>query len=240
MRHDVSLTHEERRNRVALLVCLLACGAFPLAMLAVRVTVSDQLSYSFLVWNLFLAGLPVLFALGVETALRQGRLAIAGVLGAGWLLLFPNSPYLVTDLIHLQERPPAPLWFDALILVSAAVAGLLAGFVSLHLVQGAVSGRWGTAVGWVGAVAILGLSGFGMYLGRFARFNSWDLLTQPGALMRNVRAAADPTYDRRALTVTALFSSFLLVTYATVELLGRIGPGAATGPPAAATDPRPR
>lgn len=233
MGHHVSSTHEELRNRVALLVCLLACGSFPLAMLAVRVTVSDQLSYSFLVWNLFLAGLPVVFALGLEAAMRRDHLVVAGVLGAGWLLLFPNSPYLVTDLIHLQERPPAPLWFDALILVSAAVAGLLAGFVSLHLVQGAVTSRWGPVIGWVGAVAILGLSGFGMYLGRFARFNSWDLLTRPGTLLRDVRTAVDPTYDRRALAVTALFSSFLLVTYATVELLGRIGPGTAsatTGP----------
>jgi uncharacterized membrane protein len=81
----------------------------------------------------------------------------------------------------------------------------------------------------MGAVAILGLSGFGMYLGRFARFNSWDLLTQPGTLMHNVRGAVDPTYDRRAMAVTALFSSFLLVTYATVELLGRIGPTASGG-----------
>jgi uncharacterized membrane protein len=240
MRRDLSLTEVERRNRVALLACLLASGAFPLMMLAVRVRVSDQLSYAFLVWNLFLAGLPVLFALGAETALRHGRRVAAGVLGVGWLLLFPNSPYLVTDLIHLRERPPAPLWFDALILVSAAVAGLLAGFVSLHLMQGAVARLWGTAAGWLTAVAVLGLSGFGVYLGRFARYNSWDVLTRPRTLLYDVRAAVDPTSDRRAIAVTALFSSFLLVTYATVELLGRIGPGPAARAATTAALPEPR
>jgi uncharacterized membrane protein len=202
-------------------------------MLAVRVTVSDQLSYAFLVWNLFLAGLPVLFALGSETALRHGRRVGAGVLGVGWLLLFPNSPYLVTDLIHLRERPPAPLWFDALILVSAAVAGLLAGFVSLHLMQGAVARLWGAVAGWLTAVAVLGLSGFGVYLGRFVRYNSWDVLTRPRTLLY-------PASDRRAIAVTALFSSFLLVTYATVELLGRIGPGPARGAAPTAGLPEPR
>jgi uncharacterized membrane protein len=225
----LSLTTREVRNRVALLACLLACGAFPLAMLAVRVTVSARMSYAFLVWNLFLAGLPVLFALGSEAALRHRHMVTAGVLGAGWLVLFPNSPYLVTDLIHLREQPPTPLWFDALILVSAAVAGLLAGFVSLHLVQGAVSRIWGVAAGWVVAVAVLGLSGFGVYLGRFARYNSWDLLTRPRTLLYDVRSAVDPTADGRAIVVTVLFSSFLLVTYATVELLGSIGPGPGVG-----------
>lgn len=218
------LTTDERRTRVALLGCLLACGAFPLVMLAARATVSDQLSYTFLVWNLFLAGIPVLLALGFETALRHRREVLAAVAGVGWLLFFPNSPYIVTDLIHLRERPPTPLWFDALILVSAAVAGLLAGFVSLNLVQSAISVRWSRVWGWVVAVVVLGLTGFGVYLGRFARSNSWDVLTQPRSLLYDVGSSVGPQGDGRAVVVTALFSTFLLFSYATVRLLGGIGP----------------
>jgi uncharacterized membrane protein len=218
------LSPDERRTRVALLACLLACGAFPLVMLAARTTVSDQLSYTFLVWNLFLAGIPVLLALAFETALRHRRELVAAIVGVGWLLFFPNSPYLMTDLIHLQERPPTPLWFDALILVSAAVAGLLAGFVSLHLVQSAVGVRWSRAWGWVVAVTVLGLSGFGVYLGRFARYNSWDVLTRPRSLLYDVGSSVGPSGGGRAVVVTALFSSFLLCSYATVRLLSGIGP----------------
>ena len=130
---------------------------------------------------------------------------------------------------HLRDRPPNPQLFASLILVSAAVAGLLAGFVSLHLVQGAVRTRWGDAWGWVVAVTVLGLSGFGVYLGRFARNNSWDLLTRPRSLLYEVQAAVPATGNTRPVVVTVLFSSFLLVSYATIELMTRIGSSADHG-----------
>lgn len=218
-----SLTRTEKRDRLILLGCLLACGAFPVAMLVARSAVSEQLSYGFLVWNLFLAGLPVLFALVVDWAWRAGRRTLGAVFWALWLVVFPNSPYVVTDLIHLRERPPTPLWFDALILGSAAVAGLLAGFVSLHLVQAAVSRRRGAVWGWTMAIAVLGLTGFGVYLGRFARFNSWDVFTRPRTLLYNAGSVVTAGDSARAVVVTALFSSFLIVTYATIEMLTRIG-----------------
>ncbi len=219
-----ALTQRELRDRAVLLGCLLACGAFPIAMLVARSTVNQQLSYGFLVWNLFLAALPVPLALVVDWASRHRRSALGVASWVVWLLLFPNSPYLVTDLIHLEEHPPTPLWFDALILVSAAVAGLLAGFVSLHIVQAAVTRRWGGRKGWAMAVLVLGLTGFGVYLGRFARFNSWDLLTRPRHFLYDVGSAVTARDSPRAVVVTVLFSSFLIVTYATVEMLGRISP----------------
>lgn len=217
-----TLGRDELRVRVVLLGCLMACGAFPVAMLVARSTVSQQISYGFLVWNLFLAGVPVLLALVVETAWRHDRRVLGAVFWVAWLALFPNSPYLVTDLIHLREQPPTPLWFDALILGSAGIAGLLAGFVSLHLVQAAVSRRRGAAWGWVMAVAVLGLSGFGVYVGRFARFNSWDLLTRPRTLLYDIGSTVTVEDTPRAVVVTALMASFLIVTYVTIEMLTRL------------------
>ncbi len=224
MEDDPRLSPSERRDRAVLLAALLACGAFPVAMLLLRIRTSDQLTYSFLMWNLFLAGLPVLLALAVETAWRHGRRVVGAVAWCGWLLVFPNSPYLVTDLIHLRERPPTPIWFDALILVSAAVAGLLAGFVSLHLVQGVVAGRFGEVWGWVMALGVLGITGFGVYLGRFVRLNSWDVLTRPRGLLYDVGASVSPFDNPRAVAVTVLFSSFLIVSYVTIEMLARLTP----------------
>ena len=84
------------------------------------------------------------------------------------------------------------------------MAGLLAGFVSLHLVQSAVSTRWSQAWGWLIAVVVLGLSGFGVYLGRFARYNSWDVLTRPRALVYDVGSSVGPSGGGRAVLVTAL------------------------------------
>lgn len=217
-----ALGREELKVRVVLLVCLMACGAFPVVMLVARSTVSRQISYGFLVWNLFLAGVPVLLALAVEAAWRHDRRILGAAFWVAWLLLFPNSPYLVTDLIHLREQPPTPLWFDALILGSAGIAGLLAGFVSLHLVQAAVSRRRGAAWGWVMAVTVLGLSGFGVYVGRFARFNSWDVLTRPRTLLYDIGSTVTVDDTPRAVVVTALMASFLIVTYVTIEMLTRL------------------
>lgn len=221
-----ALDRGEFRARVALLACLLACGAFPLAMLTVRTAVSDELTYPFLLWNLFLAGLPVPLALLAETAARHRRWITFTGFFIAWLLLFPNSPYLVTDLIHLRSRPPIPLWFDALILVSAAVAGLLAGFVSLHLVQAAITRRLDMFWGWLIAVMVLGLSAFGVYLGRFVRLNSWNVLSRPRTILYTAGSAVAVTDTPRAVIVTALFSAFLMVSYATIELLTMVAPSA--------------
>ncbi|MCB1272288.1 MAG: DUF1361 domain-containing protein [Microthrixaceae bacterium] len=217
------LSRGELRSRAVLLGALLATGVFPVAMLVARTAVARQISYRFLLWNLFLAGLPVLFALGVDAASRRGRTVGAMVLGLGWLLVFPNAPYLLTDLVHLREVPPSPLWFDALILGSAAIAGLLAGFVSLHFVQEVVSARLGQARGWVMSLGVLGLTGFGVYIGRFARFNSWDVFTRPRTLLYDVGSTVALEDTPRALVVTALVASFLMVTYVTIEMLTRVG-----------------
>lgn len=224
MATEVTLDRTERWTRVALALCLLACGAFPLVMMAARIAVSDEFSYPFLGWNLFLAAVPVPLAAVVEAAGRRGMGLTAGAGFVAWLLAFPNSPYLVTDLIHLREQPPIPLWFDALILVSAAVAGLLAGFVSLHLVHAAVTRRFGVWAGWTMATVVMGLSAFGVYLGRFVRLNSWDAFSRPRTLMYSVRSAVAVQDTPRAVLVTALFSAFLIVTYATIELLGAVAP----------------
>lgn len=218
-----ALGQQEFRARVALLGCLMACGAFPVVMLVARSTVSRQISYGFLVWNLFLAGVPVLLALVVDAAWRHDRRVLGAVSWVAWLFMFPNSPYLMTDLIHLREQPPTPLWYDALILGTAGIAGLLAGFVSLHLVQAAVTRRVGATWGWVMAVVVLGLSGFGVYVGRFARFNSWDVLARPRRLLYDVGSDVAAGDTPRAAVVTALLASFLIVSYVTIEMLTQVG-----------------
>lgn len=210
--------------RVGVGASLILCAAFPVALLALRARAVDELSYAFLVWNLFLAGIPVLFALVADWSWRSGR-KVAAVLALGlWLLFFPNAPYLVTDLIHLRERPPAPLWFDALILGSAGVAGLLAGFASLRIVQVLAERRWRPATSWTFVLAVLFASGFGVYLGRFGRFNSWDVLTRPRELLYDAVAGGDPLSSRRAVAVTLLFSGFLIVGYLSVVALSALRP----------------
>lgn len=141
-------TSNEVRARAIILGALFLAALLPMGILAVRVNRFDALTFGFLGWNLFLAGVPVALASLAELSWRfRKRVMTVGLL-IGWLAFFPNAPYITTDLIHLRERPPVPVWFDALILTSAALAGLLAGFVSLYLVHQMAEARFGVRWGW--------------------------------------------------------------------------------------------
>ena len=161
----------------------------------------------FLPWNLFLAWVPWLAARGLSGA--RSRLA-AIALGAVWLLFLPNAPYLVTDLVHLRPRPPAPLSYDVLMFASFALAGCALGWGSIELVHARIARAYGRASAAAAVVLVAFLTGFGVYLGRFLRWNSWDLLARPGAVVSDALGAlADP----RALGFTALFAAFVGAGY---------------------------
>ncbi|MBA3339953.1 MAG: DUF1361 domain-containing protein [Geodermatophilaceae bacterium] len=216
-------TSSEIQARAVALGALLLAALFPVGILAFRMARFDALTYSFLVWNLFLAGIPVAFAVLAELAWRcQRRFLTIGLLG-GWLAFFPNAPYITTDLVHLRERAPVPVWLDALILTSAALAGLLAGFVSLHIVQQMAEDRLGMRWGWALCATVLTVASFGVYVGRFARFNSWDLLTAPHEILYDVTGrVADPLSGLTALAVTLSFTALQLVSYVVIRSLGRL------------------
>lgn len=187
-----------------------------LAFVAVRWRYSGFPFYLFLVWNLFLAWMP-LAAAWMVLKLRGllPRLAV----GSLWLLFLPNAPYILTDLLHLGRAPGAPLWFDLLLLLTYALTGLLLGFVSLAMLQNAVTGRYGQAAGWLFAISSLALSSYGVYVGRFLRWNSWDLLLRPGAVLGDTaRLLGDPRPWLFSLALAGLLSA----SYALFALLPRL------------------
>jgi len=179
--------------------------------------VSGAPTHDFLLWNLFLAWIPLPLAAGAYAAQRLGfGLPVLVPLLVGWLLFFPNAPYIVTDLIHfgeLNRRIPAEL--DLAILIVAASAGLLVGFASLYVVQRVIGRRYGLAASRASVAAVLLLSSLGVYLGRVLRWNSWDAFTDPTGILADVSTRlAHPFAFREAWLGIAIFAAFLLVTYA--------------------------
>jgi uncharacterized membrane protein len=181
------------------------------ALLSFRFYWSGHTWFSFMVWNLFLAAIPLGFA---ALLAKTNRWRLAAPLIAGWLLFFPNAPYVLTDLLHLRERGGVPIWYDLLMLLSFALVSLWMGFQSLHLVQNWIARKTSPLMAWSFVGISLMLSGFGIYLGRFLRWNSWDIVSNPMALLGDIWARfADPLSHGRTWGVTLGFGGLLLVAY---------------------------
>lgn len=210
-------------------LALAAASAGCVGMALARGVFSGQRALGWMSGNLFLAWVPLGFALAIRGLLDSPRVGrrgwrLAGC-AAGWFFFFPNAPYLVTDLVHLKPRPPVPLWFDVLLLMAFASVGLLVGYVSLFLLEDAVARRRGARAGRGFALGMLALSSFGVYLGRFERWNSWDVLRHPMALLRNSLRTANPFAGPKALVFCAALTFFLVAGYAALGGLRRAGGG---------------
>ncbi len=193
-----------------LAIAAIAC-VWCLSVLAFRFYWSNHTYFAFMGWNLFLAAIP----LGSAVLLAKvDRWRFGAPLIAGWLLFFPNAPYVLTDLLHLRLRSGVPLWYDLLMLLSFALVSLWLGFQSLHMVQMWVARKTSRLMAWSFVGVSLLLSGFGIYLGRFLRWNSWDIVSNPMALLGDIWVRfADPLSHGRTWGVTLGFGGLLLVAY---------------------------
>lgn len=214
---------ERRFTFVAL--SLLAASLVSIGALALRIDKTHSSHYLFLVWNLFLAWIPLIAASFAFVLSRQRVGAGAGVLIVVWLLFFPNAPYMLTDFVHLSERSAiSPVWYDALMLSSFAWTALMLGFVSLFLIHAIVGRRASAAVGWVVVACVLGLASIGIYLGRFAHFNSWDAVTKPRLVLSYIRHETDsPIHDPKMLAALLALTVALFVGYLVVYALSALG-----------------
>lgn len=207
-----------------LTVFSLLCGAtlLSLGLFRVRTILSGTLDYVFLVWNIFLAWVPLGLA-HTATVFSWRRkyilisLPFAAIL---WLLFFPNAPYILTDLQHLGHlKPGIPVWFDVLLLLWFAWTGLLIGMVSLFLMQDIVRREFGRIAGWVFVFTAGILSSLGIYIGRFLRWNSWDMLFNPlTRLTEFLSYATHPSLQ--SIIFISVFSTFFIFFYVTIYAFG--------------------
>jgi uncharacterized membrane protein len=202
------------RRRAVAFLALVVASAFAVGLVWLRHEVTGEWRYLNLVWNLFLAWLPFVFALAAYDRDRSGRRLLLVLPPALlWLAFLPNAPYLVTDYMLLREIDGAPVWLDVVMLTSFAWTGLVLGFVSVYLIQSVARRRAGAVAGWACAVASLGLSGVGIYLGRVLRWNSWDLAVQPTAVLADV---VERLQTPKLVGMSLAMATFLTLAYATL------------------------
>ncbi|MDQ6812750.1 MAG: DUF1361 domain-containing protein, partial [Bacteroidota bacterium] len=158
--------------------------SFTIALLAFRFLHFNERQFAFYLWNFFLAVIPLLISRQL-TRLKKLNIFAAFLL-IWWLLFLPNAPYIVTDIFHFAARPPVPEWYDLLLVTAAAWNGLIIGIVSLLQVEAFLARCLSALVVNVMILVAIVSCAFGIYLGRFMRFNSWDVLTKPILLFRQI------------------------------------------------------
>jgi uncharacterized membrane protein len=190
---------------------LLACGFF-----VFRVVYSGTSNYSNLIPNLFLAWLPYVISVLAASSYRSHpkhwwNIFLFGIV---WMIFFPNAPYMVTDFYHLDPRPPVPLWFDISLIAIFAFTGCFLAIASLRTIHLIIERFFGRIIGWLCALLTLGLGSLGVYLGRFSRFNSWDILLHPRSVFKDIiYNILNPLDNLGFVGFTLMFTCILLVFY---------------------------
>lgn len=196
-------------------------SAMGVLLIFFRIQWSGSLFYIFLVWNLFLAWIPFLLSLALKESdkLHRSRFQLF-CLFCSWLVFFPNCPYILTDLFHLHIRKDIPMWFDLVLILSFAWNGLLLGFASLFEIQRFFRIRMSQNMVSFFIFGLMTLCGFGIYLGRFPRYNSWEIVTNPIGLFSDIfNMVIHPMQNTRMVGVTFFFSVFLMVSFWTLNTL---------------------
>lgn len=206
---------------------VLALLLFIALMITMRIAYANNIHYAFLMWNLFLGWIP--FQLSI-TLLQHGNKSriYRYVLLTMWLLFFPNSLYIITDLIHLDEsRGDAPVWYDAILLFTSSLTGLVMAFISLYQVEiflrSVVTKKHVNKL----IIAAIFLGSFGVYVGRFLRWNSWDIFVNPFSVFTEIILPFVKPLDHfRTWGVTLLLTTlFGLLYFALKKLPGLNEPG---------------
>ena len=213
-------------NKYRLMLFLLLAGAtvFSVLIWRVRSELSGTVHYAFLIWNLFLAWIPFMIAYFTYTAplSRKQIYVVVPIAAFFWLIFFPNAPYILTDFQHLAGVwRDVPVWYDVMLLIWFAFTGLLLGMVSLFLMEEIIRREFGHWVGWGFVAVVAGLSSAGIYMGRFLRWNSWDILRNPtGIALFTMERIQDPSLQ--SIAFTGLFAAFFLFLYITLYTFGHL------------------
>jgi uncharacterized membrane protein len=244
MHHPLRSFIVRHRHTLAVFFLLNAACAVCIFLVVARVAYSDTGYQLGLIWNLFLAWIPFIISYVAHSiSWRKVSLyLILPVVALLWLIFFPNAPYMLTDLQDLARKAVgAPLWYDVIIVVWCSWTAMLLGIVSLYLMQDIVQRTFGRIAGWSFVFAISALSSFGIYVGRFVRLNSWDILQDPAeTAMEILGILIDPS--RRLAAFLISYMVFFLFVYLLLYSFGHMLrdqtiPTTATDTPRSATQP---
>jgi uncharacterized membrane protein len=201
---------------------LIASSCFSFILLFTRMAVTGSFAYAFLAWNLFLAFIPYTISLWmVNIGVKENRSRLIASLLV-WLLFIPNCFYIITDLFHLDQFESAPKWFDLVLILSFAWNGILCGIVSLRRVEIILTTANRKNISIFMVYLVMWVNAFGIYIGRFLRYNSWDIFTDPVSLLAEImNMMIHPLRNFSGWGMVFCYSIFMtLIYYTTSKMSG--------------------
>ena len=211
----------KQTGRLEMTMLLAGMSAFCFALTLLRYWFTHYTTYLFLNWNLFLAFIPWIIStvLAVNRNEKLNKVMLLPLV-LSWLAFFPNSPYILTDLFHLRSRPPVPLWFDLVVILSFAWTGLTFGLVSLFDLEKLLSRFFNKWILGILITLLLFAGSFGVYVGRYLRWNSWDIISEPVPLLYDIGDRfKDPMDHPQTWGVTILLGILLNMIFWTMKVL---------------------
>ena len=195
---------------------------FIVVLICTRMLYSGSIRYIFLGWNIFLAWIPYILS-NYFIVYKHREKWKQLFLFASWLLFFPNALYIVTDLVHLEESTSVPLWYDAILLFASSFIGLIMAFISLQKVEYYLEGIFGKKQVRFLIPLILFTGSFGVYLGRFQRWNSWDVIHNPLALAMDILDRfISPVDNYKTWVVTIILTALYSLIYFFIKTIPQV------------------
>lgn len=196
---------------------------FSVALIMGRIAYTGMFTYVFLIWNIFLGALPYFITrtIAKHPRLISSRLSFLLVFLL-WLFWVPNSFYIITDLFHLGSTPAMPRWYDLALILSCAWNGLLLGVLSVRQMEKIWEERVPQINGWCFIMPVMFLNAWGVYIGRYLRFNTWDIVSSPFALMADIfDMLVHPMQKKYAWGMVLCFTGLMWVMYISLKQLSK-------------------
>jgi uncharacterized membrane protein len=181
-----------------------------------RIVILGKVSFLYILWNIFLAFVPFIISSLLLFYFKENKLTkLIFIVGFFiWILFIPNAPYIITDFIHLGTTRSIPIVYDVLLLFSSASVGLFLGFYSLFHIEQIIKAKCSYVKTSIIMGFIILLISFGIYLGRFLRFNSWDIFINHTSLVNNIwKIISQAAIHTEVYLYTLLFFFFLFLSY---------------------------
>jgi uncharacterized membrane protein len=188
---------------------------------------------NWILWNLFLAFIPLALSFWLfrqpswPKNFISRRFIVAGLWWVGlavFIAFLPNAPYLLTDIIHLIQatRGINSIWTITLVVIPVHLLAIVSGFEAYVIAlinQGKFLHRMGLAKYILPAELFLHvLSSIGIYLGRFRRYNSWDIVTTPQTVLHGTLDDLTSRWPVLVMVVTFVVLTVLYWVFKQISL----------------------